>query len=125
MRSVVIILAAFVGCALLLAPAPARAQDGQAAFNNHCRQCHSARAGDNRLGPSLYGVVGRKSGSLPNYGFSDSMKSASIVWDKDNLDKFIADPDQVVPGHNMKPFSGITSADERVKIISYLASIGK
>jgi cytochrome c len=78
------------------------------------------REGDNRLGPSLHAVIGRKAGSLPNYNYSESMKKADIVWDKNNLDRFIANPDQSVPGNNMKPYGGITAAEERAKIIEYL-----
>jgi cytochrome c len=106
---------------------PAMAQDtaGQLAFNNLCRTCHTLRAGDNRLGPSLYGVLGRKSGTLPNFGYSESMKKADIIWDSNNLDRFMANPDQVVPGNNMKPFSGIASPEDRAKIVSYLVSVSK
>jgi len=55
---------------------------GQLAFNNACRTCHSVKEGDNRLGPSLYKVFGRKAGSLPNYNYSIAMRSADFVWDK-------------------------------------------
>jgi cytochrome c len=84
--------------------------------------CHTLREGDNRLGPSLYGGIGRKAGSLPNYNYSESMKKADIVWDKNSLDRFIANPDAVVPGNNMKPYGGIASAEERAKIIAFLES---
>jgi cytochrome c len=120
------ILPAVFGLLLLCAPASAQDSDaGQLAFNNACRTCHTTREGDNRLGPSLHHVIGRKAGALANYAYSDSMKKADIVWDKSNLDRFIANPDQVVPGHNMKPFGGIASADERTKIVAFLESAGE
>ena len=76
-----------------LAAVPAFAQDdGQTAFNNNCRTCHTMKEGDNRLGPSLAGIIGRKAGSLPGYAFSASMKQSEIVWDEANLDQFIAEP---------------------------------
>ena len=113
----------------ILVCVPAMAQDtnaGQVAFNQACRTCHTTREGDNRLGPSLYGVIGRKAGSLLNYNnFSDSMKKADLVWDKSNLERFIANPDQVVPGNNMKPFAGVASADERAKIVGFLELVAK
>ena len=72
--------------ALLGSVATARADtnesDDQMAFNNACRTCHSIKEGDNRLGPSLHGVVGRKAGSLEGFAFSSAMKSAGIVWDE-------------------------------------------
>jgi cytochrome c len=79
------------------------------------------REGDNRLGPNLYKVVGRKAGSLPDYGFSSAMKEAGFVWDEEKLDRFIANPDEVVPGNSMKPFGGLASSGDRKKIIAFLA----
>jgi cytochrome c len=95
--------------------------EGQILFNNACRTCHSVKEGDNRLGPSLHGVVGRKSGAVQSYPYSDSMAKADLVWDKATLDRFIANPESVVRGNGMQPYGGIASAEERAKIISYLA----
>jgi cytochrome c len=94
---------------------------GQLAFNNACRTCHVVREGDNRLGPNLHKVVGRKAGSLPGYNYSSAMKEADFVWDETKLDSFIANPDQVVAGNNMKPYGGLASKDDRAKIIAFLA----
>lgn len=113
---------------VVLTPPWALAQEpdaGQLVFNNTCRTCHTMRQGDNRLGPNLAGIVGRKAGSLSDYGYSSSMKNADLTWDKANLDRFIANPDQVVPGNNMKPYGGLSSADERAKLIAYLEKGGK
>jgi cytochrome c len=123
--------AVVVASATVLLVSPSLSQDrqgadvasGQLAFNNSCRTCHSVKEGDNRLGPNLYKVVGRKAGSLPNYGYSAAMKNADFVWDKGNLDQFIADPDAVVRGNNMKPYGGLASADTRAKVIAYLESV--
>jgi cytochrome c len=94
---------------------------GQLAFNNTCRTCHMVKEGDNRLGPNLHNVIGRKAGSLPNYPFSSAMKEAGFVWDEEKLDRFIANPDELVPGNGMKPYGGLPSSDERKKIIAFLA----
>jgi cytochrome c len=112
--------------ALAVLSGPALAQDdgaaeeAQLAFNNNCRTCHVTREGDHRLGPSLYGVVGREAGSAPGYGYSSAMADAGLVWDEATLDRFIENPNAVVPGNNMKPFTGVGSADERAKIIAHL-----
>ena len=104
-------------------PQASNAEDtsGQQAFNNACRTCHIIREGDNRLGPNLHKVIGRKAGSLPDYAFSSAMKEAGFVWDEEKLDRFIAKPDEVVPGNNMKPYGGLASDEERKKIIAFLA----
>ncbi len=130
MRSSVLVMAATGMAYLLLSSASAQAPAaqgtdataGQQAFNNACRTCHTVTEGDNRQGPSLYKIVGRKAGSLPDYDYSSAMKQAGFVWDADKLDRFIATPDAIVSGNNMKPFSGLASADDRAKIIAFLQS---
>ncbi|WOH64548.1 c-type cytochrome [Bradyrhizobium sp. BWA-3-5] len=104
-------------------PQASNAEDasGQQAFNNACRTCHIMREGDNRLGPNLHKVIGRKAGSLPEYAFSSAMKEAGFVWDEEKLDRFIANPEEVVPGNNMKPYGGLSSSEDRKKIIAFLA----
>jgi cytochrome c len=97
-------------------------ESGQQTFNNACRTCHTTKEGDNRLGPNLHNIIGRKAGSLQNYGYSSAMKGADFVWDKEKLDRFIAKPDEVVPGNNMKPYGGLTSAEDRAKVIVFLES---
>ena len=108
---------------LPVAAAQEESDDGKVAFNNACRTCHSFKEGDNRLGPSLHGVVGRQAGSIEGFSFSPAMKGAGIAWDAATLDKFIADPDTVVHGNAMKPFGGIADASERAKIVSYLETL--
>jgi cytochrome c len=104
------------------ARAGAGAESGQLIFNNACRTCHTTKEGDNRLGPNLHNIIGRKVGSLPNFGYSSAMKGADFVWDTGKLDSFIAKPDEVVPGNNMKPYGGLASAEDRTKLIAFLQS---
>ena len=96
-------------------------QEQQQVFNNACRSCHTIREGDNRLGPNLFKIVGRKAGSLPDYNYSTAMKGAGFDWDEEKLERFIANPDEVVPGNNMKPYGGLASGEDRKKIIAFLA----
>jgi cytochrome c len=117
-----ILMALFAGG---VSAAPALAQDnGQTAFNNSCRTCHTMKEGDNRQGPSLAHVVGRKAGSLPDFNYSSSMKQSGITWDETTLDRFIADPEQVVHGNAMKPYGGIADAAQRKTILDFLKSGG-
>ena len=120
------VIAALGGMACMLSSPSALSQgtelaSEQQAFNNACRTCHVAKEGDNRLGPNLYKVVGRKAGSLPDYNYSSAMKEADVVWDEEKLDRFIANPDEVIPGNNMKPYGGLASREDRAKIIAFLA----
>jgi cytochrome c len=97
--------------------------DGQLMFNNACRTCHSVREGDNRLGPHMRGIIGRKAGSLPDYSYSSAMRGADFVWDEKNLERFIANPDETVPGNTMKPYGGLPSAESRAKLIAFLKTL--
>ncbi len=109
----------------LIAPAAAAGNDElELAFNDHCRECHSFVKDDNRLGPSLYGVVGRKAGTEPGYAYSQSMKDSGVAWTPATLDKWIADPQAVIPGNTMSPpYSGLTDPAIRKKIIAFLETL--
>lgn len=100
----------------------AAAESGKIAFNNRCRTCHSVREGDNRLGPSLHNIFGSKAGSSGFESYSQAMRNSGITWNEETLNKFIANPDAVVPGNNMKPYPGITDEAERKQIVDYLES---
>jgi cytochrome c len=117
---------ALVGLAFSVSAGTAAAQEdpGQVIFNNACRTCHTVKEGDNRLGPSLAGIIGRKAGSLPGYAYSEAMRKSPVIWDEATLDRFIATPDAVVAGNNMKPYTGMTAADDRAAIVAYLKAQG-
>jgi cytochrome c len=112
-----------IACLGLSTFSAAEDADGQLMFNNACRTCHSVREGDNRLGPHMRGIIGRKAGSLPDYSYSSAMKGADFVWDENNLERFIANPDETVPGNTMKPYGGLPSAEGRAKLIAYLKTL--
>ncbi|SFV28967.1 c-type cytochrome [Hyphomicrobium facile] len=95
---------------------------GAEVFNNNCRTCHSWKKDDNRLGPSLHGVVGRKAGSVEGFNYSPAMKEANVTWDEGTVDKFIANPESVVPNNSMKPFTGISDIKTRKDIVDFLKS---
>ncbi len=91
---------------------------GQKAFQA-CAACHSTVAGANGVGPSLAGIVGRKAGSLPGFNFSRAMKASGITWDEANLDAYIANPQQKVPGNHM-PYAGMSDAQQRAALVAFL-----
>jgi nitrite reductase (NO-forming) len=88
-----------------------------------CQACHSMEPGRNILGPSLAGVIGRKSGSEPGYSYSPAMRQTDIVWDAKNLDAYLADPAMTIPGNRM-PFPGLKTENDRKDIIAFLSSSG-
>lgn len=92
---------------------------GQIAFNTHCRQCHTTREGENRLGPSMYGIFGAKAGQVEGFANYSGSLQENITWDEATLDKFIANPVSVAPNTNMI-YPGVADAAERKKIIEFL-----
>ncbi len=88
-----------------------------------CQACHSTEPGKDLLGPSLAGVLGRKSGSEPSFNYSAAMKQANLIWDPATLDAYLTDPQEKVPGNKM-PFPGLKTSDERKDVIAYLATTG-
>ena len=116
-------LAAGLLAAGALAFAGAARADGDAAKGEKafakCRACHSVKAGENKVGPSLAGVVGRKAGSVEGFKYSDAMKNAGVTWDGDTLEKYLKNPKEFIPGNKMV-FPGIKKDDEIDDIVAYL-----
>jgi cytochrome c len=112
---------AATGAALILAlsvgaAAAADAEHGKALFQT-CAACHTERP--DALGPSLKGVVGRKSAALDDFRYSNPMKRANLVWDEDNLRAYISDPQAKVKGNRM-PYGGVNDPKDVDDIIAYL-----
>ena len=124
MRRSLIALTVAAASSLLIA-LPVHAQNveaGQKAFKQQCGLCHDTSAGKNRVGPSLFGVVGRKSGSVDGFHYSDANKNSGLTWDQATLDKYLADPRGTVPGTTMT-YAGVKNEDQRHDIIAYLATL--
>ncbi len=94
---------------------------GKSVFNK-CAICHTASAGKNSLGPTLFGVVGRSSASVAGYSYSEAMKAANKTWDEATLDAYLTDPKAMVPGTKMT-FAGLAKAEDRANVIAYLATL--
>ena len=97
------------------------AADGEKIFNRTCALCHSINAGQNLIGPSLAGVVGRRSGQATGYDYSDANRNSGLTWDPGTLDRYLTDPRGVVPGTKMS-FPGLKDPAERQAVIGFLES---
>jgi cytochrome c len=94
---------------------------GQQFFITHCGACHATEPGVNKIGPSLAGVVGRKSGSAPGFNYSPALKEANITWDEKTLDQWLQNPTGDVHGSRM--FLTVPNAADRQNAIAYLETL--
>ena len=111
---------AFVG----FSPSGARAADeaGEKIYKKYCSVCHSVESGRNKIGPSLAGLIGRKSASAERFEYSEPLRSLQAVWTPDVLDRWLTNPGAMVPGTRML-FPGLANGDDRAKLISYLGTL--
>ena len=117
----------WIATAVLAATSVARAEGdaarGEKRFEE-CVACHALARGTESVGPSLYGVFGRKAGEGGEFRYSPALKRSGITWDEHTIETFITDPQAVVPGNRM-PFAGITDAAARADLIAYLVKTFK
>lgn len=107
---------------VLTAAANAHAQDAASGEKTFviCRACHQIGPGaKDAVGPVLNGVVGRKAGTYPGYQYSDANKGSGIVWTPEELDKYLANPQTVVP-HTKMLFPGLKNEQQRQNVIAFL-----
>lgn len=111
----------------VLASPLARAGDASAGsdvFKTECSECHSIKEGRNKKGPSLFGVVGRKAATIPDYSYSDALRAKTDwVWTPDKLHNYLSQPaKQADPGTKMK-YDGLSDAKQLDDLISYLSTV--
>jgi cytochrome c len=95
------------------------AQRGQQAYEARCGGCHSVDA--DRIGPRHAGVIGRRAGSVPGFAYSDALRKSGLVWDAALVERWLANPEALVPGQRM----GYQLADAQVRedIVAYLTTL--
>ncbi len=114
-------LALAASCLTLLAAA-ADPEAGGKVFKIQCSACHSVTEGKKGIGPSLFGVVGRKAGTVSDFHYSEANKGSGLNWDEATLDRYLVNPRAVVPGTTM-PYAGLKNETQRADLIAYLATV--
>jgi cytochrome c len=97
------------------------ADKGKVVFSK-CGICHSPKQGVNMVGPSLFGIVGRHSATVPNFNYSPAMQELNIDWTPETLDRYVTDPHAMVPKTKMI-FPGLKSETDRENLIAYLQTL--
>jgi cytochrome c len=95
------------------------AAHGKEIYESRCFACHSVDA--NRVGPMHMGVFGRKAGSIADYDYSKAVKKSKVVWNDKTLDRWLTDPEKLIPGQKMG--FQVSEAKDRADIIAYLKTL--
>ncbi len=122
-RHAPILLAVTTAAAILLPPdagATPNAAHGEEVYQS-CQDCHSLDTND--IGPMHRGVFGRKAGSVADYSYSPELRNSGITWNEDTLQRWLTDPQKLVPGAKM--FFHLDSAQDRADVIEYLKERAK
>ena len=117
-----------LGVIILLPPSSAvvaqdsnapNADHGRELFERRCTGCHSLD--NDKEGPRLRGVFGRKSGTVASFKYSDALQKANVMWNESSLDKWLTDPDKFIPDADMD--FHLEKAEERSAVIVYLKQL--
>jgi cytochrome c len=95
---------------------------GEKIFKTQCGICHAVAAGQNRIGPTLFGVVGRPAGSVPGFNYTADHKKLGVTWDAATLDKYLTNPRAMVPDTSMV-YAGLKDNAERADLVAYLETL--
>ena len=95
---------------------------GEKIFKAQCGICHAVVAGENRIGPTLFGVVGRPAGSVPGFNYTADHKKLGVTWDAATLDKYLTNPRAMVPDTSMV-YAGLKNDAERADVVAYLGTL--
>jgi cytochrome c len=114
-----LVLAAALAAA---APAFADAAGGQKVFKGQCSTCHAVTSGTNKIGPSLYGVVGRVAATESGYRYSPAMTKSGLTWTSAELHTYLAAPRKAVPGTKMT-YAGVKDPAKLDDVVAYLETL--
>ena len=87
-----------------------------------CKACHDVKEGKNKVGPSLYNIVGATAGSVEGFKYSKALLESGLTWDEENLRAFVTKPKKLIPGNRMA-FAGLKKEKQIDDLIAYLNSV--
>jgi cytochrome c len=104
--------------------ANAQVAEGEAIFKRQCTVCHAVEKGSTQRkpGPNLFGLVGRKAGTIEGFRYSEANRNSAIVWSAETLDPYLDNPRKAIPGTTMA-YAGLKKPEDRKALIDYLVSL--
>ncbi|KAI7884434.1 cytochrome c [Lichtheimia hyalospora FSU 10163] len=101
------------------------ATKGAKLFKTRCAQCHTLeKGGPNKVGPNLHGIMGRKSGQVAGFSYTDANKNKGVIWEEQTLFDYLENPKKYIPGTKMA-FAGFKKAQDRADVIAHLKEATK
>lgn len=85
-----------------------------------CMACHSLKAGENKTGPSLHGIIGRPAGQVPGFNYSDANRNSGKTWTQQAMFEYLENPRATIPGTIMA-FAGLRKPEDRANVIAYIS----
>jgi cytochrome c len=92
---------------------------GKEIYDARCSACHSVD--DNRVGPMHLGVFGRKAGGVKSYRYSDALAKSKVIWNRDSLTAWLANPEMLIPGQRMG--YAMDNDKDREDMVAYLSTL--
>jgi len=95
---------------------------GKKVFNK-CKACHTLTEGKNKVGPSLFGIMGKPAAAIKGFKYSKALKNSGLTWDEETMEKYLAKPKKLVPGTRMA-FAGLKKEKDIDNVIAYIKANG-